>query len=176
MLESAAPFRSLVDPDDPCFVRPDDMPKAIDAFCVETGQPVPSGPGAYARAVLESLALKYRMVLEQLERLTGTRFDTIRVIGGGVQNSALNQFTADATGRNVLAGPAEAAALGNLAMQMLAIGAVRSLDDARDLFEHAFPPRPLEPSASANWDSAYSKFQTYCARVPSRVPGVFHLS
>lgn len=114
--------------------------------------------------MLEGLALKYRMVLEQLERLTGSRFDTIRVIGGGVQNAALNQFTADATGRQVLAGPAEAAALGNLAMQLLAIGAVRSLDDARDLIERAFPPRPFEPQASAKWDSAYSEFQTLCAR------------
>jgi rhamnulokinase len=152
------PFRHLVDPDDPSFTRPEDMTTAITYYCARTGQSTPATPGAYVRAVLESLALKYRVVLEQLESLTGVRVKQIRVIGGGSQNALLNQFTADATGRTVIAGPAEATALGNLAMQMVGMGMVESLDAARDLIEHSFPPRRFEPAASAAWDHAYTQF------------------
>jgi rhamnulokinase len=154
-----APFRHLVDPDDASFTRPDDMTAAIADYCRRTGQDVPATPGAFVRAVLESLALKYRVVLEQLESLTGVRVAQIRVIGGGSQNSLLNQFTADATGRTVLAGPGEATALGNLAMQMVGAGIVESLDAARDLIERSFPPRRFEPAGSAAWDTAYAHFR-----------------
>jgi rhamnulokinase len=152
------PFHHLVDPDDAAFTRPDDMTAAIDSYCARTGQATPATPGAYVRTVLESLALKYRTVLEQLESLTGVRVSQIRVIGGGSQNALLNQFTADATGRTVVAGPAEATALGNLAMQMVGMGMVASLDAARDLIEHSFPPRRFEPSGSGAWDRAYAQF------------------
>ncbi|MGH9510328.1 MAG: FGGY-family carbohydrate kinase, partial [Terriglobales bacterium] len=114
------------------------------------------------RAVLESLALKYRSVLEQLESLTGTRFDTIRVVGGGAQNALLNQFTADATGRRVLAGPSEATALGNLAMQMVGTGLVGSIEAARELIGQSFPPRLFEPAPTQNWDGAYTRFRSCC--------------
>ena len=158
------PFQHLLDPDHPSFTRPDDMTAAIDAFCATTGQPAPVRPGAYVRAILESLALKYRVVLEQLESLTGVKVAEIRVIGGGSQNALLNQFTADATGRRVLAGPVEATALGNLAMQMVGTGVVESLDAARDLIEYSFPPRAFEPEADigseAGWEAAHRKFRT----------------
>ncbi len=124
-------FRSLFDPDHRGFFQPPDMPAAIAGYCRQTGQPEPAGPPGYARAILESLAFKYRVVLESLEELTGTRFDDIRIVGGGSRNRLLNQFTADATGRTVLAGPVEATALGNIAMQMLATGTVGSLAEAR---------------------------------------------
>jgi rhamnulokinase len=153
------PFRHLVDPDDASFTRPDDMTAAVALYCTRTGQSAPETPGAFVRAVLESLALKYRVVLEQLESLTGIGVKQIRVIGGGSQNALLNQFTADATGRTVIAGPAEATALGNLAMQMVGMRMVESLDAARDLIEHSFPPRRFEPAGSAAWDDAYRSFK-----------------
>jgi rhamnulokinase len=105
MSTAERPFQHLLDPDHASFTRPDDMTAAIDAYCTATGQPVPVRPGAYVRAILESLALKYRVVLEQLESLTRVKVAEIRVIGGGSQNALLNQFTADGTGRRVLAGP-----------------------------------------------------------------------
>ena len=115
----------------------------------------------YARAILESLAFKYRVVLESLEELTGTRFEEIRIVGGGSRNRLLNQFTADATGRTVVAGPVEATALGNIAMQMLATGAVGSLDDARAVIERSFPVERFEPAAADVWDSHYARFLDY---------------
>jgi rhamnulokinase len=160
MASSEEPARTLIDPDDALFVNPENMPRAIDAFCARTGQPAPRTPGAYTRAILESLALKYRSVLEQLGGIAGTRFEQIRVIGGGCRNAMLNQFTADATGCRVLAGPAEATALGNIAMQLVGIGAMPSIDDARSLIERSFPVEIFEPAQSAVWDRAYANFKT----------------
>jgi len=154
-------FVSLFDPDHRGFFQPDDMVSAIADYCRQTGQPAPSGPPAYARAILESLAFKYRVVLESLEELTGTRFEEIRIVGGGSRNRLLNQFTADATGRTVVAGPVEATALGNIAMQMLATGAVGSLADARSVIERSFPVERFEPAAADVWDSHYARFLDY---------------
>jgi rhamnulokinase len=157
-------LQSLVDPDDPAFLNPENMPAAIAAYCKKTGQPAPSSPPAYTRAILESLALKYRAVLESLEEITGRRIREIRIIGGGSRNRLLNQFTADATARTVIAGPVEATALGNIAMQMLATGAVSSLDEARAIIERSFPTERFEPSSPDRWDHAYARFQQYCQR------------
>jgi rhamnulokinase len=98
-------FQHLFDPDDLRFLRPEDMLSAIDSYCVETDQPKPLSVGRYVRAVLESLALKYRRVIRELERLTSRRIEQIRIVVGGSRNDLLNQFTADATGKRVLAGP-----------------------------------------------------------------------
>ncbi len=154
------PFRALIDPDDALFAAPEDMPRAIDAYCARTGQPAPRTPGAYTRTILESLALKYRWVLEQLGTIAGARFEQIRVIGGGCRNAVLNQFTADATGCRVLAGPVEATALGNIAMQLVGIGAIASIDDARALIERSFPAGVFEPASGASWDRAYANFRS----------------
>ena len=154
-------FRSLIDPDHEQFVNPDDMPSSIDAYCRRTGQPAPEGPAGYTRAILESLACKYRVVLESLEVITGRRFDEIRVVGGGSRSRLLNQFTADATGRRVIAGPAEATALGNIAMQMLATGAVGSLGEARDVIDRSFPVERFEPVAHDAWDAHSRRFKEY---------------
>jgi len=158
---SRGAFRTLFDPDHPTFLHPDNMPASIADYCGRTGQPVPADPPAYTRAILESLALKYRMVLESLEGLTGIRFDEIRIMGGGSKNRLLNQFTADATGRAVVAGPAEATALGNIAMQMLATGAVASLAEARQVIDRSFPVERFEPLAADLWDSQYQRFRDY---------------
>jgi len=154
-------FASLVDPDCHAFLNPSDMPSQIALYCRQTSQREPSGPAAYARTILESLALKYRVVIDSLEELTGRRFDQIRIVGGGARNRLLNQFTADATGRTVLAGPVEATALGNIGMQMLATGAVRSVGEARAVIERSFPVERFEPSATDRWDAQYRRFLDY---------------
>ena len=154
-------FRSLIDPDNPSFLNPTSMPAAIAAYCRTTGQQEPDGPIAFTRAILESLAFKYRAVLESLEELTGRRFETIRVVGGGARNRLLNQWTADATGRSVTAGPVEATALGNIALQMMATGAVRSLSEARAVIDRSFPVERFEPLAADRWDAEYRRFQQY---------------
>jgi rhamnulokinase len=158
---SETAFRSLFDPDHPGFLHPSDMVSAIAGYCRQTGQPEPAAPPAYARAIFESLALKYRMVLESLEMLTGRQFTEIRIVGGGARNRLLNQFTADATGRRVVAGPVEATALGNIAMQMLATGAVASLAEARAVIDRSFPVERYEPRAAHVWDQQYRRFQEY---------------
>jgi len=152
-------FRSLIDPNDAAFTAPDSMPRAIDEYCARSGQPAPATPGQYTRAILESLALAYRAALEQLGTITGARFRELRVIGGGCRNAALNQFTADATGCRVLAGPAEATALGNIAMQLVGIGAIGSIGEARELIERSFPPEVFEPRKCAEWDRAFARVQ-----------------
>jgi rhamnulokinase len=154
-------FASLVDPDCHGFLNPSDMPSQIALYCRQTSQREPSGPAACTRTILESLALKYRVVIDSLEELTGRRFDQIRIVGGGARNRLLNQFTADATGRTVLAGPVEATALGNIGMQMLATGAVRSVGEARAVIERSFPVERFEPSATDRWDAQYRRFLDY---------------
>jgi rhamnulokinase len=159
--ELETPFRSIFDPDDHVFLNPKHMPTAITEYCSRTGQPAPSGPAEFTRAILESLAFKYRAVLESLEDLTGIHFEEIRVIGGGSKNRLLNQFTADATCRTVIAGPAEATALGNLAMQMLASGAVSSLAGARHVIHRSFATERFEPRETDRWDAHYPRFRDY---------------
>jgi len=156
-----APFRHLIDPDDESFLRPADMPEAINKYCVKTHQPRPSSPGGYVRTILESLAFKYRLVLHNLEQVSGQRVAQLRVIGGGSKNRLLNQFTADATGRTVLAGPAEATALGNIAIQILATGGAASLREVRAIIDRSFPTEVFEPANTDQWDKEAERFQRY---------------
>ena len=156
-----APFRQLVDPDDESFLHPADMPTAINQFCAKTHQPEPATPGAYVRTILESLAFKYRLVLHNLEHVCGRRIGKIRVIGGGSKNRLLNQFTADATGRRVLAGPAEATALGNVAVQILATGGASSLKEVREIVDRSFPTEVFEPRETDKWEKEAERFQHY---------------
>jgi sugar (pentulose or hexulose) kinase len=155
-------FRHLVDPDESSFSNPDDMPEAIDRFCHRTDQPAPSTPGAYARTVFDSLALKYRLVIRDLQSLIDQPISRIRVIGGGSQNALLNQLTADATGLSVVAGPVEATALGNVAVQMLATGAVASLAEARGIIDRSVPTTLFTPRDVDAWNREAPRFQQYC--------------
>jgi rhamnulokinase len=155
------PFQHLVDPDDELFLRPDNMCDAIAAYCRKTQQPVPAGPAAYVRTILESLAMKYRFVIRNLERLIDRPIEQIRVIGGGSKNRLLNQFTSDATGRRVLAGPAEATALGNIAIQILARGDAASLEEVRAVVDRSFPVEVFEPSETDQWNKQVERFQQY---------------
>ena len=155
-------FAHLIDPDDLSFANPDDMPEAIERFCRKTDQPAPSTPGAYARAVFDSLALKYRLVIRDLQSVIERPISRIRVIGGGSQNALLNQLTADATGLPVVAGPVEATALGNVAVQMLATGAAASLADARAIIDRSFPTTVFTPREVDAWNREATRFQQYC--------------
>lgn len=159
------PFCHLVDPDDESFLRPQDMLTAIDNFCLRTNQPVPKEPGAYVRTVLQSLAFKYRLVLRSLEQVSGKRIMQIRIIGGGSKNRLLNQLTADATGRRVLAGPCEATALGNVAIQVLATGEASSLAEIRAIVERSFPTEIFEPIETDKWDQQAERFEQYCGSI-----------
>lgn len=156
--ERAPAFRSLIDPDDELFFRPGDMPARIAEFCKRTGQPIPETRGEYVRCVLASLALKYRFQLERLEQLLGKRFGAVHMIGGGTQNELLCQFTADATKHVVTAGPVEATTLGNVMMQMLALGQIESVAEGRDVIRKSFALKTYEPHERAAWEDAYAKF------------------
>lgn len=150
----AAPLRSLVDPDDPAFLQPGDMPAAIRAACRASGQPEPDSVGALVRCCLESLALKYRWVVEALEQLTGRRIETLRVVGGGSQNGLLCQLTADACARPVVAGPVEATALGNILVQAIATGHLPDLAAGRRAVATTLQQTVYQPRPGAEWDTA----------------------
>jgi rhamnulokinase len=157
MASEAKPFQSIIDPDFGGFLHPDDMPDQIRQYCKNSGQPVPQDKGELIRSVLESIALKYRWVLERLEEITGTRFERLHIFGGGTQNRLLNQFTADATQCTCLTGPVEATALGNVLMQGIALGHIESLEYARNLVRKSFPPFIYQPGQSKEWDQAYMR-------------------
>lgn len=155
----AEPFRSIIDVDADDFFHAGDMPARIQAYCARTNQPVPETKGAIVRCALESLALKYRWVLDRLEEMLNYKLEPVHIIGGGTQNRLLNQLTADATNRSVITGPIEATAIGNVLMQAVALGHLQSLDDARAVVRHSFKPETYEPHASAEWDAAYQKLE-----------------
>ncbi|MEX2176124.1 MAG: rhamnulokinase family protein [Pirellulaceae bacterium] len=153
------PLLSLVNTDDPSFVAPPDMPVAIRDYCAKTGQTVPQSEGAVIRAALESLALRYRMVLSYLEELVGGRIETIHIVGGGTQNRLLCQMTADATNRRVVAGPVEATAIGNLMMQAVAQGAIGSIAQAREIIRNSFAVQEFRPKLPQAWSDANARFE-----------------
>lgn len=162
-LESGAadsePFYAIINPDDPTFLHPGNMPEKVQEFCVRTGQRVPETKPQIVRCIMESLALKYRMALEGLEKIVGYRIPVLHIVGGGCKNVMLSQFTADAISRPVITGPVEATAIGNLIAQLMALGEVKSLAEARAIIKKSFPTTEYLPSDNADWDSAYEKFQ-----------------
>ena len=158
MAIEAEPFKVLIDPDDPGFFNPDDMPSAIDAYLEARGKQKPVGKGAYVRCILESLALKYRMVFGQIHEVTGRDPEVIHIIGGGTQNKLLCQFTADATARQVITGPAEGTAVGNILMQAKACGHLQSLKEIREVVINTFDVAHYHPKHTAGWDAAYEEF------------------
>jgi rhamnulokinase len=154
----APAFRSLLDPAHPSLVAPDDMPTAIQERCAVLGQPIPDEPGAFVRCALESLALAYRQTFDQLAEVRGIGIDSIHIVGGGSQNRLLCQFTADACGVPVIAGPVEATALGNLLVQMIAHGTISSLTEAREIVRRSAPTERFEPTNHDAWNDAYGRF------------------
>ncbi len=156
---SSPPFRSLLEPNESRFESHTSMPLAIQDYCRATGQPIPETPGAIARAVFESLALKYRSVLASLELLTSRTFSTIRIVGGGSLNTLLCQMVADACDRRVVAGPAEATSLGNVMLQAIATGCIPSFEAGRACIGESIQCAEYEPHATNSWDDAYARFR-----------------
>jgi sugar (pentulose or hexulose) kinase len=152
-------FVAVIDPDVDDFIHPGDMPGRIRKFCADSNQRMPQTKGQIIRIILESIALKYRLVLERLQELTGKRFDPVHIIGGGTKNKLLNQFAADATERTVIAGPAEATAIGNILMQSIGMNHLGGLADAREIVRASFEPEIYEPTHNADWDEAYSRIK-----------------
>lgn len=161
--DAAMPLASLVDPDHAAFQTPGDMPVAIQEFCRRTDQRVPQCVGEIVRCAVESVAMKSRWVLRGLEKLAGSRLETIHIVGGGTQNHALCQATADACGRTVVAGPVEATAIGNVLMQAIASGAIGSIGEARDIVRRSFPIARYEPRQTELFDEAYERFVSLIA-------------
>jgi rhamnulokinase len=156
----AEPFRSIVNPNASRFVPAGGMLGKLAAYCRETGQPVPETPGQVVRCILESLALLYRRTLEELESATERSIAKIHIVGGGSQSTLLNQFTANATHRIVIAGPVEATAIGNVLIQAYALGRIKSAPELRDIVRNSFSLQTYHPLDSAVWDAAYQRFGT----------------
>ena len=154
----SAPFVSFVDPDNPRFLAPSDMPHEMQSFCRETGQPVPEGRGPLARCVLESLALKCRFQLDRLLTIAASRIAVLHMVGGGIQNKLLCQMISSATKLPVLAGPVEATAAGNILVQLMATGKIGSIDEGRELIRSSFPLEEYTPRDTEAWDHAYARF------------------
>lgn len=159
LAEEAEPFRTLIDPDDTSFARPESMTAAIAAYCRRTRQPEPRTHAETIRTLFESLALKYRQVLDRFRGLAPFPIERLHIIGGGSRNALLNRFTADATGLPVLAGPAEATAVGNILCQARAAGLVRSLAGMRRTVARCLPPERFEPGDTAAWTAAFTRFE-----------------
>jgi rhamnulokinase len=157
LASEAPPLAAVVDPDHADFVSPGDMPGRILAYCERTGQAKPQTHGAIVRCALEGLALKCRQVLGNLEQVLDKQIDTIHIVGGGIQNTLLCQFTADATGLPVIAGPVEATALGNILMQAYARGELGSLQEIREVVRNSTELITYEPQGTAAWDEFYGR-------------------
>ena len=163
LARSAPALRSLVDPNDPLFAPPSDMPARIVEYCARTGQERPEDEGAIVRCIFESLALKHAESVDLLAEITGRRLDELHVVGGGANNELLCRWTADAAGKPVHAGPAEATLVGNLLVQAMALGDVSSLDDAREIVRSSFEATTYEPSDDGAWADARGRFAALSA-------------
>jgi rhamnulokinase len=166
---TAPPLRSLVDPDHESFAAPGDVPARIAAFCERTGQPTPEDPGATARCILESIALKHAVTVDLLREVTGAEPVELHVVGGGARNELLCRWTAQATGLPVLAGPEEATLVGNLLVQAIALGEIASLEEARTVVRASFVPTVYEPTPSSEWNEARQRFAELVPRTPLEV-------
>jgi len=149
--ERADAFRTMLNPDDSCFFNPENMITAIDDYCTRTNQPRPHNEGGYTRAIPESLALKYSSVINKLDEYREESIQTINIVGGGSQNLLLNQFTANATGRRVIAGPVESAAIGNILIQAIASCEIENLQQARTIVRDSFDVKEFFPEDMAVW-------------------------
>ncbi|MDO4739272.1 MAG: rhamnulokinase family protein [Eubacteriales bacterium] len=160
LAEQAEPFIAVLDVDDACFLAPGGMPERVQAYCARTNQRVPQSKGEICRVIYESLALKYRWAVEQMEeKLLGRKIDVLHIVGGGSKNGMLNRMTANAIGRAVVAGPSEGTVIGNLLVQAMAMGDIASLSELREVVARSFPTEDYLPEqgAQAMWDDAYAR-------------------
>ena len=161
----AEPFRWFIDPDDPAYATPGDMPARIRACCQQTGQSVPETVGQIMRTIYESLALKYRLTLDDLIALTGRTVDRLHIIGGGSQNDVLNQMTANAIGRLVITGPVEATAMGNAIVQLIALGELADVTQARAMLSRTVETRTVQPQDTALWEEQLGRYKAFLSRL-----------
>jgi rhamnulokinase len=159
LAQSAPVLTSFIDPGQPEFLLPGDHPAHVRSYCEKTGQLIPDDEGSVVRTILESLALEYRTVFDRLVNLTGQNIDVIHILGGGSQNHLLNQLTANATGRQVVAGPIEATVIGNALVQLIALGELENLDEARQVVIHSGELNCFEPKDTAAWEEAYQRYK-----------------
>lgn len=160
LANDAEPFRNLINPDDKCFANPTSMTTAIDEYCKRSGQPSPQNDAEYIRCIFESLALCYKETLATLRNLSPHPINRLHIIGGGSKNSLLNQFTANALGIPVLAGPSEATAIGNCMVQAMAAGLVNNRNEMRNIINRILPPQIFIPQNCDRWKEGYTKYKT----------------
>jgi sugar (pentulose or hexulose) kinase len=158
LAESATAFKAFVNPADPLFLHPGKMAERIQNFCKVTHQPVPEKHREIVRCILESLALEYRHSSDQISKLIKRDLPAIHIIGGGSRNILLNQFTANATGRTVIAGPVEATAIGNILVQAITAGEISNLGEGREIVSRSFENSIYEPNSISLWNEAYQKY------------------
>jgi rhamnulokinase/L-fuculokinase len=155
----AEPFRSYIDPDDSLFLPHGDMPSRVREYCQRSGQPVPETVGQIVRTVFESLAMKYRFVLDCLTEMSGKQVDRLHIIGGGGRNKLLSQMTANVTGRQIVVGPFEATALGNGIVQLITLGALDNVVQAREILSKTQETFTYEPQETNIWQEQYQRFR-----------------
>ncbi|MGG3505518.1 rhamnulokinase family protein [Paenibacillus lautus] len=158
MADATPAFACFIDPDDPVFLPAGDMPKRLVEYAARTNQSIPQGVGALVRCIMESLAMQYRYVLELTEELSGQKFQGLHMVGGGIHNETLCQWTANAIGKPVWAGPAESSAIGNMAVQWIAQGELSDIWEARAVIRESFPVKTYEPKETPLWEEAYGVF------------------
>lgn len=158
MAEQAVPFRCFVNPDDPCFANPESMSEAIANYCKETGQTVPVTDAEFIRCIFESLALRYNEVIQMLIKMAPFPITRLHVIGGGSKNRMLNQFTANAIGMPIVAGPSEATAIGNSMIQARSAGIVSNRWEMRELIAASIQTETFEPQDEATWKKVYEQY------------------
>jgi len=157
--EKSEEFRFILDPNEDKFLSPQNMPETIKEYCQNTDQSQPRNYGEMARSIYESLALSYRYEINKLEDITGGKMETINIVGGGIKAEILSQFTADATGKKVLAGPVEATALGNILGQLMAQGEINNLKEGRELIKRSVSLKEYRPRQEKDWDKAFEKYK-----------------
>jgi rhamnulokinase len=160
MAANAKPFAAYIDPSYPDFLSPGKMPEKINAYLKKTGQTAIGDKGTLIRSILESLALNYARVLQQIEAMTGDTIDCLHIVGGGIQNELLCRFAADATGKKVVTGPIEATASGNILMQAKAAGQVKSMEHIRQIIRNSFDVKEYLPKDVSVWQSYSEKYKT----------------
>jgi len=159
MAEKAIPFVAYIDPDCNEFFAPGDMPAKINKYLADTGQSRIDDKGQMIRVILESLAFKYRLVIERIEQTIGNSIDCLHIVGGGIKNEMLCQFTANATGKKVITGPVEATASGNILMQAMATGQIESLAQLRQIVRNSFELKEYQPQGTDIWQKQYEKIK-----------------
>jgi len=161
LAQKAQPFAGYINPNDSCFFSPGRMPAKINDYLKQAGQNITDDYGQIVRIVLESLAFNYRWVLERIEEVTGKQIDVLHIVGGGIQNELLCQFTADATGKKVVAGPVEATAIGNIIMQAIATGQLKSVSHGREIVKNSIKTKKYLPSDSDVWTEKYKRARKF---------------